>query len=86
MSTVDELREPEYAAEKLRLDRVTVLRYARRGLIESVRIGNKRLFRDSAIQAFIESRVQPAGAPAPAARPAPTSARPARNPNRTYKT
>lgn len=64
------------------LDPVTVLRYARRGLIESVPIGRRRFFRDAAIQAFIDSRIQPATSKPRETRPT----GPARNPNRTYKT
>lgn len=86
MSAVDELRTPEYAAQKLHLDPVTVLRYARRGLIGSVPIGRKRLFRDQDIQDFIDGRVQPARTAAAATQAAPSAPRPARNPNRTYKT
>ena len=79
MSEVDELRTPEYAGEKLHLKPVTVLRYARRGLIGSVPVGRKRLFRDCDIQAFIDKRAQtPKSAEA-----APTHT--ARNPRRTYK-
>jgi hypothetical protein len=79
MTAVEELHTAEYAGKRLHLEPVTVLRYARRGLIGSVPVGRKRFFRDSDIQAFIDRRAQ---SPTSAEQPAPHIAR---NPSRSYK-
>jgi hypothetical protein len=79
MTEVEELRTPKYAGERLHLEPVTVLRYARKGLIGSVPVGRRRFFRDSDIQAFIDKRAQ---APKSAEQSQP---RATRNPARTYK-
>ncbi|MBS2962627.1 helix-turn-helix domain-containing protein [Actinocrinis puniceicyclus] len=85
MSGASELLTAEEVAPIVRLHKVTVYRKARAGEIESVRIGRKRLFRRSAIDAYLASCTVSAAPPAPEPQPA-AADRPRRNPNRTYKT
>lgn len=67
----------------VRLHKVTVYRLAREGVIESVQQGRKRLFRRSAIDAYLERCTVPASV---YSAPQPAPQRPSRNPTRTYKT
>lgn len=93
MTAASDLLTAVEVAEILRLHKVTVLRKARAGEIESVLIGRNRRFRRSAIDAHLDNCTVPASAPATTSTPQPnqsrtqpaTPQRPTRNPNRTYK-
>jgi excisionase family DNA binding protein len=90
MTAASDLLTADEVAKILRLHKVTVLRKARAGEIESVLIGRNRRFRRSAIDAHLDSCTMPASTPATTSTPQPsrtqaTPQRPTRNPNRTYK-
>lgn len=87
MTSASELLTVDEVAPIVRLHKVTVYRKAREGEIPSVKIGRKRLFRRSAIDAYLDQCTVPAATQPQPTRAAPVvrQQRPSRNPNRTYK-
>ena len=83
MTAPGDLLTAAEVAPIVRLCTAVVLRKARAGEIESVQIGRKRLFRRSAVEAYLDRCTVSASAPL---LPPDRSQRPSRNPDRRYKT
>lgn len=64
----------EEAAGRLAVQPLKLRRWARDGKIESVRLGRRVVFRESALEAFIQANVQDAKLPTPHKNAAPRAA------------
>ncbi len=53
------------AAARLSVQPSTLLKWARAGRIESVRLGRRRVFREGAVEDFIKAGIQPLAKAAP---------------------